>query len=169
MTTWWTTEIKKPEHWVERQDIEMIDSFTGKYRWLSNFEPSTIEMDGLLYRTVEHAYQAAKTIDVAERIRVQRCDTPGIAKKLGQQVRLRKDWEDIKVDVMTKLVRKKFSVEPLRSKLLETGASKLIEGNWWQDTFWGVCRGKGQNKLGKILMKVRTELQRGCLPEHNEE
>lgn len=135
----------------------MIDSFTGQYRFLSNFEPSNVELDGRLYRTVEHAYQAAKTLDDAERVKIQRMETPGAAKKAGQRVALRKDWEDVKIDVMTDLVEKKFAVEPLRSKLRATGESKLVEGNWWGDTFWGVCKGKGENKLGKILMKVRKE------------
>ncbi len=47
----------------------------------------------------------------------------------------------------------------LREKLLATGDRKLVEGNTWGDTFWGVCRGNGKNHLGKILMKIRAELQ----------
>lgn len=72
---------------------------------------------------------------------------------------LRPDWEYIRVDVMTELVRKKFSQEPLRSQLIATGDAELIEGNWWNDTFWGVCNGVGENNLGKILMKVRDEIR----------
>lgn len=156
---WLKADVEKPEHWAVRQDREMIDSFTGEYRFLSNFEPSNIEMDGRLYRTVEHAYQAAKTLNDEERANIQQMWTPGQAKKAGQKVTLRDDWESVKVDVMADLIRQKFNAEPLRSKLLATGDAKLVEGNWWNDTFWGVCKGKGENKLGKILMMVRQELQ----------
>jgi len=58
-----------------------------------------------------------------------------------------------------KLVRKKFEIPVLREALLDTGNAKLVEGNYWGDVEWGVCRGKGKNKLGKILMKVRKEIQ----------
>lgn len=155
---WWKADVDKPERWTFRQDSEMIDSFTGKYRWLSNFEPSVVMLDMDLYPTVEHAYQGAKTLDYEERYKVRHALTPGAAKKLGQKVTLREDWEDVKIDVMTELIQQKFSKDPLRAKLLATGDAKLIEGNWWGDVFWGVCKGKGQNKLGKILMKVRKEL-----------
>lgn len=50
----------------------------------------------------------------------------------------------------------KFAEPGLQAKLLETGNEELVEGNYWGDTFWGVCRGRGENHLGKLLMKVRT-------------
>jgi predicted NAD-dependent protein-ADP-ribosyltransferase YbiA (DUF1768 family) len=60
---------------------------------------------------------------------------------------------------MEDLVRLKFTTHPdLCERLLTTGDAELIEGNSWNDTFWGVCRGKGRNELGKVLMKVRSEL-----------
>ena len=143
------------------KDITMINEFRGEYRFLSNFYicPGGIKFEDAVYRSVEHAYQAAKTLVQHERTQIRRCATPGEAKKAGYRVTLRADWEDVKVDIMLKLVLVKFYGSPdLKKKLLATGNQKLIEGNWWGDSFWGVDErtGKGENHLGKILMVVRT-------------
>jgi ribA/ribD-fused uncharacterized protein len=107
---------------------------------------------------VEHAYQAAKTLDRVARLEIANLETPGQAKRKGRNVTLRADWEEIKLDVMRACIAQKFSREPLRSQLLATGDTPLVEGNHWGDTFWGVCKGKGQNNLGVILMQVRRDL-----------
>jgi ribA/ribD-fused uncharacterized protein len=138
----------------------VIDRFDGtEYDFLSNFHPSTIKYDGRVYRTVEHAYQAAKTNEPIDKKRIGNASTPGEAKRHGKRCTLRKDWEAIKNNVMLDLLRVKFSHEPYRSQLLATGNSKLIEGNTWGDQYWGVCRGKGKNMLGVLLMKVRDEVR----------
>jgi ribA/ribD-fused uncharacterized protein len=72
---------------------------------------------------------------------------------------MRDDWNDIKIDVMRDLLQEKFSDDDLRELLLATGDAELIEGNTWNDYFWGVCLGEGQNWLGKLLMEVRKELK----------
>ncbi len=136
----------------------MIDSFNGKYRFLSNFAPCKVEYDGLEYASTESAYQAAKTTNTALRKEFQ-TSKPGDAKKLGRKVVLRPDWESIKLEVMEQLLRQKFTQPDFKRALLNTGDEDLIEGNTWNDTFWGVCKGKGQNNLGKLLMKVRKELR----------
>ena len=136
-----------------------IDSFTKQYRFLSNFFTSPIQFDGRTYPSVEHAYQAAKTDDEEEIEKVRTASTPGKAKFFGSTVTLRGDWEDVKEDIMKILIRRKFENPVLRKKLLETGNAELIEGNNWGDTFWGVCNGKGYNRLGMILMDVRDELR----------
>lgn len=139
---------------------KQILGFNGTHRFLSNFFPATVEYDGLEYPSTEHAYQAAKTEDPAQRRRIREVQKPGEAKRLGKQVKMRTDWEKIKIDVMRDLVRQKFSKhKDLREKLLETGDAYIEETNSWNDTFWGVCKGKGQNWLGKILMEVREELK----------
>lgn len=136
----------------------VIDSFFGKYRFLSNFEPCTVVYDGMTYTCSEAAYQAAKTTDVSLRIAFTTMNGSK-SKFTGQKLTLRPDWNDIKVDVMYQIVKDKFFRNPeLRVKLLNTGDLELIEGNYWGDTFWGVCNGKGENHLGKILMRVRKEL-----------
>lgn len=136
-----------------------IDSFSGDNRWLSNFWPATIEYEGDSYRSVECAYQAAKTDDKKERTAIRLAAKSGDAKRLGRTVTIRPDWDKQKVHVMYELLQQKFSVEPLRGKLIATGDSELIEGNHWHDTFWGVCNGRGENWLGRLLMRVRDELK----------
>jgi ribA/ribD-fused uncharacterized protein len=83
------------------------------------------------------------------------------AKKFGRKVKLRDDWNDVRLQIMGEVVLTKFVVnKDLRDKLIATGQRELIEGNTWHDTFWGVCNGKGGNHLGKILMEVRSMLIR---------
>lgn len=137
----------------------VIDSFRGDFGFLSNFHEATIYVDGARYRSVEHAYQAYKTLDPWSRRLIREAPTPGQAKKLGQGVQLRGDWEAVKVDLMRTFVKKKFENPFLRPLLLATGDAELVEGNTWNDTFWGVCRGTGQNWLGKILMEVRETIR----------
>ena len=135
-----------------------ISSFSGPRRFLSNFYPAMIEFDGGMYPTVEHAYQAAKTLFIDERLAIQDCHSPGQAKRKGRKVTLRSDWEEIKLDIMQQLVKAKFVDPKLRMLLLHTGEAELIEGNHWHDTFWGICNGVGENHLGKILMRIRDEI-----------
>ena len=136
-----------------------IKSFFGEYRFLSNFWPVDVTFDGEVYPTVEHAYQAAKTMSKAARRKICLLATPGEAKRYGKKVKLRSDWEDVKIPIMRSLVRQKFSRPDLAQLLLETGDSDIIEGNTWGDTFWGTVYGVGMNHLGKILMQIRDELR----------
>ncbi len=136
-----------------------ISSFSGPHRWLSNFWPAEVVLDGVAYPTVEHAYQAAKTLCPTEREFVRAATTPGAAKRCGKRITLRPDWDKVKSAVMLNLVRQKFDLDPLGAWLLATADHELIEGNTWGDTFWGMCHGRGQNVLGKILMRVRNELK----------
>jgi N-glycosidase YbiA len=146
---------------MREDSVKVIDKFDGtENRFLSNFYPAAVTLDGVTYPTVEHAYQAAKTFDLSDRQRILNCPPPNIAKKIGRKVKARSDWEQVKVEVMTDLVRQKFTDHPeLKAQLLATGDATLVEGNWWGDRFWGVCNGEGQNYLGRILMDVRKELQ----------
>jgi len=136
-----------------------VKGFNGKYRFLSNFYPSKVTLDGLEYDTVEAAFQAAKTDDVADRRAIREADKPAEAKRLGRKVTLRQDWEKVKIGVMEDLCRQKFKQAAFKEKLLATGDAYLEETNTWNDTFWGVCRGHGKNHLGKVLMKLRDELR----------
>ena len=71
---------------------------------------------------------------------------------------IRQDWHVIKERLMRDFIRKKFESPFLADRLIKTGDAELIYGNTWNDRFWGVCRGTGENWLGKILMDVRKEL-----------
>ena len=143
----------------------MITEFDGKYAFLSNFYPSTFTHDGIEYPTVEHFFQAAKTLDIKEKKAFATAATPGQAKRMGRKVQLRSDWEKVKEYYMELGLRLKFENPSLRQKLLETGSNELIEGNSWHDNEWGSCDCSrcqniaGKNKLGKLLMKLREELR----------
>ena len=138
-----------------------ITSFEGEYRFLSNFYPAVVVFEGITYPTVEHAYQSAKTLDMNERRRIAAIADPAEAKRAGRALKYRADWEQVKFDVMETCVRYKFTHHiELRKKLLATGDATLEEGNNWGDRIWGVVDGVGENRLGKILMKVRDELRR---------
>lgn len=134
----------------------MIDSFRGQYAFLSNLYNCRIEYNGLFYQNVEAAYQAQKCPERAAEF----TGLSGVeAKRLGRRVQLSPGFDDSRVDLMTELIHIKFSTnEQLKHMLLNTRAEELVEGNDWNDTFWGVCRGVGKNHLGKILMSVRTVL-----------
>ncbi len=137
-----------------------IDAFKHEYRFLSNFHPAAVVYEGVEYPSSEHAYQAAKTLDPIARQRVLALRSPFEAKKAGRQVALRPDWEAVKSAVMLEVVRDKFTRnEDLGRLLVATGGVELVEGNTWGDTVWGVCNGRGENRLGKILMFVREELR----------
>lgn len=145
--------------------IPVIDHFEGEYAFLSNFYPAEVTYLGVTYPTVEHAYQSAKTLVTAQKNWVRTAPTPGEAKKRGQRVTMRPSWnESARRTVMSGLLHQKFEHEPLRSKLLATGDTELVEGNVWHDQFWGDCRcpqhiGQGGlNWLGSLLMKIRAEM-----------
>ncbi len=139
--------------------MEKISSFTGEHEFLSNFHASPITIEGITYPSVEHAFQAYKTEDHEERVKIANLATPGQAKRAGRKVKLREDWELIKVSAMTVCLKRKFNTHPdLAAKLKATGDTILEEGNTWNDTFWGVCRGKGKNTLGILLMSIRSTL-----------
>jgi len=143
-----------------------IRGFRGPYRFLSNFWPVSVTFGGVTYPSVEYAFVAAKTLDPAGRAAVLKCATPGDAKRLGRSLTLRAGWdarpglEPLKVEVMRALLAVKFwPGTPLARQLLATGTAPLIEENTWGDTFWGVCNGRGENTLGRLLMEQRTHLQ----------
>jgi hypothetical protein len=137
--------------------MKAITSFTGDFFFLSNFYEARVTLDGITYPTSEHAYQAMKTLDMAERARILKCETAGKVKKLGKTVKLRSDWEHVKLRVMKHIVCLKFLQNmELMNDLVETYPAHLEEGNTWGDTYWGTVDGMGENHLGKILMRART-------------
>jgi ribA/ribD-fused uncharacterized protein len=147
------------------KEQKMIKEFSGKYSFLSNFHPSLITIDGIDFPTVEHAYQAAKTDDKEIKQQIANKETPGRAKRAGGSRGVikdldHKDWERKKIAVMERLLRIKFQDLTFAAQLKETGDQEIEEGNVWGDTFWGVClkTGTGQNHLGKLLMKIRSEI-----------
>ena len=145
---------------VIREKENEISFFDGEYSFLSNFYEHPIEYDGLIYPTNEHAFQAAKVLDIEQREKIRNESSPSRAKFAGRHVKLRNDWEQVKVDIMYEICKKKFEDKDLRQKLLDTGDKILIEGNTWNDDFWGKCTDNGKNNLGLILMRIRDEIKK---------
>ena len=141
--------------------MHCIDRFAGEYAFLSNFYACAVTYDGMDFKSVEHGYQAAKTLDRMARANIAACETPGQAKRRGRSVQLRPDWTEAdRLAVMAELLGEKFGRHPeLAAKLLATGDAALVEGNTWNDQFWGVCQGKGANYLGRLLMAIRAILK----------
>ena len=135
----------------------MITEFKNNYSFLSNFFPCKVTYNGISYKNNEAAFQAQKCPERAlEFVNL----TPTQAKRLGRQVELRPDWEEVKDTIMYEICRCKFIDNPMMKFLLaRTEEHLLVESNWWNDTYWGVCRGVGENKLGKILMQIRDEIK----------
>lgn len=129
----------------------------------SNFEPVRgLAFDGALYPTSEHLFQALKTDDLDWRERVRTAKTPASAKRLGRLVPLREYWDDVKQTVMLTVLRRKFRLEPFKSRLL-AWEGPVVETTTWHDTYWGVCAcvrhgGRGKNHLGRLLEALRSDL-----------
>ena len=140
-------------------DNENIKGLFGDYRFLSNFEECPVWFDGLLYNSTEAAYQSGKTLDMNKRKEFTLM-SPKESMHAGRAMEktdfFRKDWKGVKYDVMSSCIFDKFyRNEDLKIKLLQTGNKYIEETNHWKDTWWGVCDGKGQSNLGKIIMGIR--------------
>lgn len=141
--------------------MEAIREFIDAYAFLSNFYHSPVKYRNLIYLNAEAAFQAQKESCEKDKEQYTRMN-PAQAKLVGRNCNLREDWEEIKEQTMYEIVKAKFTQnKALARLLLDTGDAYLEEGNWWHDTTWGVCNGVGENKLGKILMRVREELDGG--------
>lgn len=150
--------------------ILVIDNFSGPWDFLSNFSRHGFKINDIWFPTVEHWYQANKTCvgDVEMFMEIATASTPGRAKRLGQTVKLRPDWEERKVDVMLEGVKEKFKQNrELIVMLSATREKLLVEGNHWHDNIWGDCSCEkckhiiGKNLLGNVLMYVRDLIQKG--------
>ncbi|MFD8248150.1 NADAR family protein [Nocardia sp. NPDC059691] len=149
-----------------RSRAMVIDRFRGEHEYLSNFSDYPAEYADVWFPTAEHAFAAAKTTNPRWVEQIEAAATPGEAKKLGRQLPLRPDWEQVKPAVMAEILRDKFTRDPrLRDLLVSTGDQLLIEGNDWNDDYWGRClrpglvTPAGANMLGRTLMQVRGELR----------
>lgn len=139
-----------------------IDKFRGKYYFLSNTYPHEIEIFNKKYKSTEYAFQSMKAISEKDHEWIRNSDTWQLAKTRANNLlkigRGRPDWHEIKNDRMYRCLEKKFEDATLRAMLLATGDAYLEEGNWWNDTYWGVCNGVGENYLGKLLMQLRSSI-----------
>lgn len=157
----WREMLPRVQFWVdmytEYTKPLLVDSFRGEHSFLSNFHLCSLYP----YSSAEAAFQAAKCADDSERILFQSL-TPSQAKKEGRRVKLRPDWDAVKVDIMLEILKDKFDRNPeLKNKLMMLEGYELVEGNTWHDNFWGDCKCSrcadkpGLNMLGKLLMALR--------------
>ena len=138
--------------------MKVINKFRGYNAYLSNFYNCKLMYQGRKYTCVENFFQAMKCENIEDMVKFKGLNGAE-SKRLGRRIKMRSDWNKIRVDVMYLALKLKFSQnEDLRIKLKGTIGYELIEGNNHGDTFWGVCNGVGENMLGKLLMKVRSEL-----------
>jgi N-glycosidase YbiA len=150
----------------------LIDSFSGQYAFLSNFNGGQVEVFGCIFPTAEHAFQAAKSTRFEDLNKILAIKSASAAKRAARKFELRPDWEDIKVDVMRQVLAAKFfwprggANNSLAVKLVRTHPHHLVEGNDWGDKFWGCVRPPdvqngpwvGANHLGILLMERRDQL-----------
>jgi hypothetical protein len=140
---------------------QKILEFKNEYAFLSNFYYSPFIINDINYLTNEHFYQANKTVNKDEFQYVLDSDTPAIAKRRGKEINIDPNWDNIKNRVMYIGVYNKFTQNnKLKYMLINTENAELIEGNYWNDRYWGIClkTNEGENHLGKILMSVRRFL-----------
>ena len=124
---------------------------------LSNMYLCDVEWCGNIFKSVEHAYMSAKSLDESWVEFCLKTASPYDVKKQSRKVTLREDWEDIKDDVMWELLWKKWNIPTLKEYLLSAGDEELVEGNTWKDTYWGYDTNlqHGENRLGFYIMEIR--------------
>ena len=134
------------------------------YYEFTNFYPCRVLIDGKLWPTTEHYFQAQKFVGTPYLEKIRKLPWPRDAFQLSRDAQVsrwrRADWESVKDEIMLKALRVKFSDSVhLRDMLRGTGEKELVE-HTSNDSYWGDGgNGTGQNKLGQLLMKVRRELK----------
>lgn len=139
--------------------------FRGEYFFLSNFYPCKIELqmpDGRLhlFLNAESAFQAHKSSDSSVIAKFEQM-TGAQAKKAGRKIKVADiaKWDSERISVMQKVIREKFKQNPELMRKLRDIKGVIYEDNTWNDVFWGVCNGKGENHLGEILMDIRNHAE----------
>lgn len=144
----------------------MIYTFTTEeYKWLSNMALVDIKLKGRIYPSVEHAYMSEKSKDKSWK---ELCSQKNISgkqiKRFSSTIKLRDDWEEVKLLVMEYCLKQKFEQEPFKTMLINTKNENIQEGNYWNDIFWGVDLKSnpniGENHLGRLIMKIRDEFRK---------
>lgn len=134
---------------------------SDEYGCFSNFAAAPFTLDGRVWPTVEHYFQASKFLDSENQEAIRLTKSPMIAARMGRDRKrpLRADWESVKIGLMTDAVMAKFTAhEDMRTILLSTGSAIIVE-HTKRDKFWGDGGDKsGKNWLGVILMRVRDDL-----------
>lgn len=142
----------------------VVESKRYCINWFSNMRrmDSPITYQGINYWTVENFYVAIKvpnnSIRHRERQKIAQMN-PGLAKKYGRTLNVRKDWNLVKMDFMRIAIEHKFKRGTSWYDKLLSFDKPVIEWNNWKDVFYGKCifTGKGENNLGKLIDRIKTE------------
>jgi len=147
---------------IEKQKLETIDNFNGYFDFLNNDYGCDVYYDGLVYKSVSYAYQAARSTEQHIREKIVRADTLGEMYEIASKVDDPADWGKLRLKVMEMLIRDKFKRNSdLREKLKATENRKLINSYGDATTsnlFWGMVDGEGQNQIGRILEGIRNDI-----------
>ena len=147
------------------ETADTVFFFSHAFDPLNNWSAHQVQLWGNTFPTTEHGFHYRKFDEIKPELAAQilAAPSPFIALELAKQYknRRRADWDTIKIDIMTELVRAKANQhEDVRDCLLATGTKRIVENSPWDD-FWGIGQeGTGDNHMGKILMLVRNELQK---------
>lgn len=152
---------------ANKNSDELINLFRDGYSFLSNMSRAKVTYNGLEFMSSEAAFQSAKCAREEDRQTLSKTLKGKDARSYGSSVEMVPDWEQIKDEVMVRVVYAKFTQNPLlMEKLLDTGNAKLVEGNFWHDNYWGKCACKkctdkaSPNVLGRSLFFVRNCINR---------
>jgi ribA/ribD-fused uncharacterized protein len=126
---------------------------------LRNDYPAPVEVDGVTYPSVAHAYWALSVVEADARAAVLAADNPYAAQRVAADAGRRTGWEHARTAVMTGLLRAKYAQHPdLAEILLATGDATVVYDDA-ASGFWGDNGGRGRNWTGRLLELVRSELQ----------
>ena len=164
------------------QEIE----FSGKKRYLSNMYKCEIEtredmnfgidLPTHLWQSSEHIYQFFKSKDKRWQLRILNETEPKVTKNMASKFipdtyKLSNEWDsNMKKYVMRIALYLKFSQNEELYSRLKKEVGPIIEKNYWGDVFWGECKGRGMNFLGKYLMEIRDtglEVYKNNLKNYN--
>lgn len=119
--------------------------------------PAPVDIGGVTYPTVAHAYWALSTTDPGVRAAIREAANASVAGRLAADAPRRDGWEQARTAVMTGLLRAKYAQHPaLAEFLMDTDDATLVYDA--DSRFWGDNGGRGRNWTGRLLELVRSEL-----------
>jgi GTP cyclohydrolase II len=147
------------EWWLVKAGVgrgpQEIRGFFGQWAFLNSYYPVVVPLDGELYPSVGHAYQAAKNSDPDHRSKIRNTFDYSKVLALGRSGPHREDWNDVRLNIMKSLANAKFTQPWFRQQLLDTYPKRLVDDNDDDDEFWGESSCGGLNHMGRVLMHIR--------------
>lgn len=135
--------------------------FNGKWvsNWFSNMIECPIIIDSVKYNSVENYYQAMKTLNPEEQLKIAKL-SPHASKSYARKIQMRPDWDSVKIGFMKQALIIKFTQHSDWKQKLIDNQSVIVEWNNWGDKYWGatINDGMGSNILGVLLMQIRLTL-----------